>query len=104
MKVHTESVQFKADQKLLDFIDKKVNKLEQFFDRIIDAEVKLRLENSGQVRDKVAEVRLKVPGQSLFAKETNKTFEQSVDGAVDNLRRQLSRYKDKLRPHNGIPQ
>lgn len=102
MKVHTESVQFKADQKLLDFVEKKVSKLEQFFDRIIDAEVKLRLENSGQVKDKVAEVRLQVPGQSLFAKETNKTFEQSVDKAVDDLRRQLAKYKEKLRPHNGI--
>ncbi|MCB0520620.1 MAG: ribosome-associated translation inhibitor RaiA [Lewinellaceae bacterium] len=102
MKVHTESVQFKADQKLLDFVERKVNKLEQFFDRIIDVEVKLRLENSGQVKDKVAEVRLQVPGQSLFAKETNKTFEQSIDKAVDDLRRQLTKYKEKLRPHNGI--
>ena len=58
MKVHTESVQFKADKKLLDFIDKKVGKLEQFFDRIIQADVKLRLENSGQVKDKVAAVSL----------------------------------------------
>ena len=98
MKVHTESVQFKADKKLLDFIDKKVGKLEQFFDRIIQADVKLRLENSGQVKDKVAEVRLDVPGQSLFAKEITKSFEQSVDEAVDNLRRQLSKYKEKMKP------
>lgn len=98
MKVHTEAVQFKADQKLLDFIEKKMEKLDNFFDRIIEAQVKLRLENSGQVKDKVAEVMLHVPGQSLFAKETNKSFEQSVDIAVDNLRRQLTRYKDKARP------
>jgi putative sigma-54 modulation protein len=102
MKVHTESVQFKADKKLLSFIDKKVGKLEQFFDRIIDAEVKLKLENAGQVRDKVAEVRLQVPGQSLFAKEIDKTFEASVGNAVDDLKRQLTRYKEKLRTHNGV--
>jgi putative sigma-54 modulation protein len=102
MKVHTESVQFKADKKLLDFIEKKMGKLENFFDRIIDAEVKLRLENSGQVKDKVAEVSLHVPGQSLFAKETEKTFEASVDNAIDDLRRQLARYKDKNRIHNGF--
>lgn len=101
MKVHTEAVQFKADKKLLDFIDRKMEKLDNFFDRIIEAEVKLRLENSGQVRDKVAEIRLHVPGQHLFAKETNKSFEQSVDVAVDNLRRQLTRYKEKIRPQNG---
>ncbi len=85
---------------MIDFIEQKVNKLDTFFDRIIDVEVKLKLENSGQVKDKIAEVSLNVPGQSLFAKETNKTFEQSVDGAVENLRRQLKRYKQKLRAHN----
>ena len=99
MKVHTESVQFKADKKLVEFVDRKVGKLEQFFDRIIRADVKLRLENSGKVKDKVAEVRLDVPGQTLFAKEINKTFEQSVSGAVDDLKRQLAKYKDKLRSH-----
>jgi putative sigma-54 modulation protein len=101
MKVHTEAVQFKADQKLLDFIDRKIGKLDNYFDRIIMTDVKLRLENSGQVKDKVAEVRVHVPGQSLFAKEINKSFEQSIDTAVDNLRRQLTRYKEKLRPHGG---
>ncbi len=100
MKVHTESVQFKADQKLIDFIEQKMSKLDIYFDRIIDVNVKLKLENSGQVRDKVAEICLNVPGQSLFAKEINKTFEQSVDNATENLRRQLSRYKEKLRAHN----
>ncbi|HFA50990.1 MAG TPA: ribosome-associated translation inhibitor RaiA [Bacteroidetes bacterium] len=98
MKIHTESVQFKADKKLVDYINRKVGKLEQFFDRIIHVEVKLRLENAGQVKDKVAEIRLDVPGQSLFAKEVNKTFEQSVAAAVDNLKRQLARYKEKLKP------
>lgn len=97
MKVHTESVQFKADQKLVDFIERKMSKLDHFFDRIIDAHVKLRLENSGQVRDKVAEVKISVPGNVLIAKESNKTFEASIDIAIDNLKRQLKRYKERLR-------
>lgn len=97
MKVRTESVQFKADQKLLDRIEKKMAKLNTFFDRIIDADVKLRLENSGQVRDKVAEVKLSVPGTTLFAKETTKTFETSIDMVIDNLKRQLTKYKEKIR-------
>ncbi|RME12678.1 MAG: ribosome-associated translation inhibitor RaiA [Bacteroidetes bacterium] len=101
MKVHTEAVQFKADQKLIDFIQTKMNKLDIFFDRILEADVKLRLENSGQVRDKIAEIRIMVPGQTLFAKDVQKTFEASVGGAIDNLKRQLTRYKEKLRDHNG---
>ncbi|MCB0564396.1 MAG: ribosome-associated translation inhibitor RaiA [Phaeodactylibacter sp.] len=97
MRVHTESVQFKADQKLIDYIEKRVNKMDQFFDRIIEARVTLRLENSGQVKDKVAEVRLSVPGDQLIAKEASKTFEASVDNATSALKRQLIRYKERLR-------
>jgi putative sigma-54 modulation protein len=97
MRVHTEAVQFKADQKLIDYIEKKVSKMDQYFDRIIEAKVTLRLENSGQVRDKIAEVQLNVPGESLFVKESSKTFEASVDGALSSMRRQLIKYKEKLR-------
>jgi putative sigma-54 modulation protein len=100
MRVHTEAVQFKADQKLIDYIEKKVNKMDQYFDRIIEAKVTLRLENSGQVRDKVAEVLLNVPGESLFVKESSKTFEASVDGALSSMRRQLIKYKEKLREND----
>ncbi|MEO1259057.1 MAG: ribosome-associated translation inhibitor RaiA [Bacteroidota bacterium] len=100
MKVHTESVQFKADKKLVEFINRKVGKLDQYFDRIIHVDVKLRLENAGQVKDKVAEVRLEVPGQRLFAKEVSKTFEKSISEVVENLRRQLTKYKEKLRPQS----
>ncbi len=97
MRVHTESVQFKADRKLIQYIEKKLNKMDQFFDRIIEARVTLKLENSGQIRDKVAEVRLKVPGEQLIAKESSKTFEASVDSAASSLKRQLIRYKERLR-------
>ncbi|MDX1666374.1 MAG: ribosome-associated translation inhibitor RaiA [Saprospiraceae bacterium] len=97
MKVYTESVQFKADQKLLDFIDKKIGKLEQYFDRIVESRVVLKLENSGQIKDKIAEVAVSVPGETLFAKSTSKTFESAINDVSDSLRRQLVRYKDKLR-------
>ncbi|HMO38561.1 MAG TPA: ribosome-associated translation inhibitor RaiA [Saprospiraceae bacterium] len=95
MRVYTEAVQFKADQKLVEFIDRKLQKMEHYFDRIIDAHVVLKLENSGQVKDKIAEVRLNVPGEVLIAKESDKSFEASIDSAVDVLKRQLIRYKEK---------
>ena len=97
MRVHTESVQFKADQKLIEYIEKRLNKMDQFFDRIIEARVTLKLENSGHIRDKIAEVRLSVPGEQLIAKEASKTFEASVDGATSALKRQLIKYKERLR-------
>ena len=97
MKIYTESVQFKADQKLLDFIEKKLNKMDHYFDRIIDARVTLKLENTGQVRDKIAEVRLKVPGDILVVKENQKTFEAAIDAVVDVLKRQLIKFKEKTK-------
>lgn len=97
MRVFTEAVQFKADKKLIDFIEKKLVKMDQYFDRIIEAHVVLKLENAGQVKDKIAEVRLNVPGDTIIAKETSKTFEASIDLALDALKKQLIKYKEKAK-------
>jgi putative sigma-54 modulation protein len=97
MRVRTEAIQFKADQKLIDYIEKRLQKMPQFFDRIIEIKVTLKLENSGQVRDKIAELQLSVPGETLFVKESSKTFEASVDIAANTMKRKLIKYKDRLR-------
>jgi len=91
-----QSVHFDADVKLQEFIDKKIKKLETFFDHIVSVDVILKLENSGQVKDKIAEIKLHVPGATMLAKESCKTFEESVDLCSDALRRQLQKHKDKL--------
>jgi putative sigma-54 modulation protein len=99
MEIRKQSVHFDADQKLLDFIDRKVSKLETFFDRIVSADIILKLEKTGQVQDKVAEIKLNVPGNTLIAKETCKSFEEAIDKSADVLRRQLIKYKEKMRKH-----
>jgi len=95
MKIKTQAVGFQADGKLIDFIDQKLSKLEQFYDRIINAEVSLKLENSGQVRDKIAEVRVSVPGSVLVTKESDKSFEAAIDASVGSLKRQIIKHKEK---------
>lgn len=97
MRIHTEAVQFKADAKLIQFIEKKLAKLDTFFDRIVETNVTLKLENSGQVRDKIAEVRVVVPGTVLFAREVDKTFEAAIEEVTDVLKRQLVEYKETRR-------
>jgi len=97
MKITIEADQFKADTGLTEFIEKKLTKLDHFYDRIIDAHVILKLENAGQIRDKVAEIILNVPGDTIVVKEIDKTFEASVDKGVDNVKRQLIKKKEKLR-------
>ncbi len=97
MDIKVNSVRFDADQKLIDHVNKKVNKLGQFFDGIIGAEVFLRLENVQDDENKIAEVKLLIPGNDLFVKKQSKTFEEAVNKAVDTLNRQVTKYKEKLR-------
>lgn len=97
MNVQIQSVKFDADKKLIDFIEKKVSKLEKFFDGIIGAEVFLRVENSQSMENKKAEIRLAIPGNDLFAERICKTFEEAVDETVEALKIQVEKAKDKMR-------
>ncbi|TVR89690.1 MAG: ribosome-associated translation inhibitor RaiA [Saprospirales bacterium] len=99
MNINIEPIHFTADQKLLDYIDAKVNKLGQFFDKIIDVDVKLRLENSGQIKDKIVDLKINVPGETLFISESNKTFEAATDASVAVMKRQIIKYKEGLRAY-----
>jgi putative sigma-54 modulation protein len=97
MDIKISSVHFDADKKLLEFVNKKVNKLVKFYEDIIGAEVFLRLENSQDLENKVAEIRLMVRGNDLFAKKQSKTFEEATDNAIEALRQQIIKHKEKLR-------
>jgi putative sigma-54 modulation protein len=94
MKLQVHSIHFDADQKLIDFIQTKVDKLETFYDRLVDGEVFLRLNNEG-IENKTVEIKLKVPGSQLFAKEQARSFEAAADLATEALRVQLNKFKTK---------
>ena len=98
MDINVQSVHFKADQKLVDFCGKRINKLDSFFEGFIAAEIILKLENDEENENKVAEIKISVPANEyLFAKKQAKTFEEAVDMAVDALRKQIDRFKMKLK-------
>jgi putative sigma-54 modulation protein len=97
MDIKINSVHFDADQKLIDHVNRKVSKLGQFFDGIIGAEVYLRLENVPDDENKIAEVKLLIPGNDLFVKKQSKTFEEAVNKTVDTLKGQVTKYKEKLK-------
>lgn len=94
MNITTEAIHFSADRELMEFIENRLKKLEQFFDRIIDAQVFLKLENNGQIRDKIVELKLNVPGNTLFVEQSDKSFEAATDRGVEALRRQLIKHKE----------
>ena len=96
MKLHMQSLHFDADRKLLSFIEKKAEKLDTFFGRIIDGEVILRLEKSETKENKIFELRVNVPGNQLFVKEKASTFEAATDLALESMKTQLKKHKAKL--------
>ena len=96
MNVTINSVHFKADQKLEDFITKKVEKVCEKFAEVISAEVNLKLDNTDMPENKIADIRIVLKGDDLFASKQSKTFEESVDTAVDALKKQLEKYKGKI--------
>ncbi len=95
MKIRVQSIRFNADRKLLDFIQKKADKLDTFYDQIISGEVYLRLENVEDEANKITEIKLTIPGNQLFAKEQCKTFEEGTDLAIECLRKQIEKHKQK---------
>ncbi|NVK85599.1 MAG: ribosome-associated translation inhibitor RaiA [Cytophagia bacterium] len=98
MKVQVQSIHFDADIKLINFIQKKLDKLDTFYDRTIDAEVILRLNNEG-IENKTVEIKLNVPGEQLFAHKTNGSFEAATDHCAEALRRQIKKHKEKVLAH-----
>ena len=97
MNINISSLHFKADQKLEAFINEKVEKLGKMHDGIIGAEVTLKLENTDKPENKTAEIRIKIRGNDALAAKTAKTFEEATDDAVDALKKQLIKVKDKER-------
>lgn len=97
MGTQIHSIHFDADKKLLDFITERVNKLTQYYDRIVDIEVFLRLDKADHNSNKITEIKLLVPGKDIFAKKSGKSFEESTDLTIEALRRQLQKHKEKQR-------
>lgn len=96
MEINVHSIHFDADQKLINFIQGKVSKLDLFYDNIISGEVYLRLDRSTNSKNKVAEIRLVTPGKEMFAKKQCRSFEEAADLAAEALRKQVGRKKGKL--------
>lgn len=97
MKIQIQSIHFKADQKLITYIEQKISKLETFYDGIIDTQVYLKLINNNQALNKEVEIKINVQQQSIFKTQTAQTFEAATDLAVDALKTQLKRYKSKVK-------
>ncbi|ALU75461.1 ribosome-associated translation inhibitor RaiA [Tenacibaculum finnmarkense genomovar finnmarkense] len=97
MKVFTQSVNFTADKSLIDYIEKKIEGLEKFHDKIVDAEVYLKVQKASEKENKITEIKINIPGDEFMVKKQTKTFEEGVNIAIDSLKRSLKKSKEKQR-------
>lgn len=97
MKVNTQSVNFNVDQELVNFIQKRLDKLDTFYDKVISSNVYLKVQNTSSKENKIVEVKVNVPGDGFIVKKQCKTFEEAVDSAASSLERVLLKRKQKIR-------
>ena len=99
MKVNVQTPNFVAKDELLVFVVKKLSKLEQFYDKIVFADVFLKVQKTSEKENKVVEVLLSIPGDDLMVKKEAKTFEEATDEVVKSLERQLKKRKQKQKAY-----
>jgi putative sigma-54 modulation protein len=96
MNVNIQTVRFDADSRLMEYVNRKLEKLSTFHDRIIKVNVFLKLDNVvHSIKDKIAEISVHVPRHDFFVKSTSKSFEESFDDAFDSIVTQIKRKKEK---------
>ena len=95
MNVQIQSVKFDASQKLIEFIEKKLAKLDRVAEQATGLDVVLKLEKDDEVGNKIAVVTLRMPGGDIRVEEQAHTFEEAIDAAKDVLKRQIEKRKDK---------
>ena len=97
MKISVQSVNFNISNDLVNYIEKKVNNLEKFHDHIIGAEVYLKVQSTSEKENKLVDVKMNLPGVDIVAKKQSKTFEEAASLAIDSVKKQLVKRKEKLR-------
>ena len=99
MKVDVHAVNFNVDAKLVGFIQERLDKLEKYYDKVVAADVYLKVEKTSEKENKIAELKIHVPGDDLLVKKQCKSFEEAVEQAAESLERLLVKRKEKIRTH-----
>lgn len=99
MKVNVHAVNFSVDAKLVGFVQERLDKLEKYYDKVVSADVYLKVENTSDKENKIAEIKINVPGDDFVVKKQCKSFEEAVELAADSLERLLVKRKEKIRTH-----
>ena len=99
MKVSVHAVNFTVDKKLVDFVQERLDKLEKYYDKVVSADVFLKVENTSDKENKIAEIKVNVPGDDFLVKKQCKTFEEAIEVASESIERLLVKRKEKISSH-----
>ena len=97
MKVNVHAVNFTVDRKLVGYVQERLDKLEKYYDKVVNSDVFFKLDNTSDKENKIAEIKIIVPGDEFIVKKQCKTFEEAVVLAADSLERILVKKKQKTR-------
>jgi putative sigma-54 modulation protein len=97
MKVNVHAVNFNVDRKLIGYVQGRLDKLEKYYDRVVHSDVYFKLDNTSDKENKIAEIKVNVPGDEFVVKKQCKTFEGAVELAADSMERLLMKRKQKVR-------
>ena len=96
MNVQIQSVKFDASKKLIEFIEKKLAKLDRVAENATGVDVVLKLEKDDEKGNKNVVITLRVPGGDIRVEERAFTFEEAIDNSMDIIKRQIEKAKAKF--------
>ena len=96
MTINLQTVNFNAKDGLEEYVEKKLSKLDQYYDKIIAAQVYLKVENISEKENKTVDIKLEVPGDDIVVKKTGQSFEECIDLSVDTLKKLIIKKKEKV--------
>lgn len=99
MKVNVHAVNFTIDRKLVDFVQERLEKLSKYYDKVVSTDVFLKVEKTSEKENKIAEIKMHVPGDDFMVKKQCKTFEEAIEQASESLERLLIKRKEKISEH-----
>ena len=99
MKVSVHAVNFTVDKRLVDFVQDRMDKLEKYYDKVVSADVFLKVEKTSEKENKIVEVKINVPGDEFLVKKQCKTFEEALELSAESLQRMLVKRKEKINSH-----
>lgn len=100
MKVNVHAVNFNVDRKLIGYVQDRLNRLEKYYDRVVNSDVYFKLDNTSEKQNKIAEIKITVPGDEFIVKKQCKSFEEAVELAADSMERLLMKRKEKVRAYS----